>query len=156
MEEKVTLGRIEKRHYLGYLILLYVVVTGLLIWLVFSGTSNPFAQLSDVERAAIKRAEVFEDYQREAVKVYDSTLAMIKASYGGAHTGLNGPQIDYGIAYIRGLYTNPTIQDERKIVFAQMADFLSYSFSNAHNIDVQEANIAEYEQALDRCRNGQQ
>ncbi|PSK93338.1 type VI secretion system TssO [Taibaiella chishuiensis] len=155
MEEKVTLGRIEKRHYLGYLIALYVVVASLLIWLVFSGTTNPFTQLSEVDKATIDRAAYFETVQLKAAKEYDSTMTLIRAYYGSAKTLENERQIEQRIAYIRGLYNNPDIQDSRKLVFMQMADFLNYSLSNAQNISVELDNIVKYKDDLERCRTGQ-
>lgn len=156
MEEKVTLGRIEKRHYLGYLIALYIVVAGILIWLVFSSTTSPFSQLSDVDKAAIDRAAYFESVQQKAVKEYDSAMILIRASYGSAKTPESIRQIEQRIAYIKGLYTDPEIQDSRRLVFVQMADFLNYSLSNAQNIDVEHVNIVEYKDDLDKCRNGMQ
>lgn len=156
MEEKVTLGRTEKRHYLGYLIALYVVVAGILIWLVFSGTTSPFAQLSEVDKAVIDRAAHFELVQQKAVQQYDSALVMIRVSYGSTKTPETIKRIENSISYIKGFYTDPDIQDSRKIVFIQMADFLNYSLSNAQNIDVELLNIAEYKDILDKCRKGTQ
>ena len=155
MEEKVTLGRIEKRHYLGYLIALYLVVASLLIWLVFSGTTNPFTQLSDVDKATIERAAYFETIQLKAAREYDSAMTLIRSYYGGAKTLENERQIEQRIAYIRGLYSNPDIQDNRKLVFMQMADFLNYSLSNAQNINIELDNIVKYKDDLERCRTGQ-
>lgn len=152
MEEKITLGRIEKRHYLGYLIALYLVVSGLLIWLVFSGTTNPFNQLSDVDRATIDRAAYFEATQLKAAKEYDSTMLLIRNYYGGAKTQNSEKQIEDRIAYFKGLYNDPDIQDSRKLVFLQMADFLSYSRSNAQNINVELDNIVKYRDDLEKCR----
>ncbi len=155
MEEKVTLGRIEKRHYLGYLIALYLVVASLLIWLVFAGTTNPFTQLSDVDKATIERAAYFETIQLKAAREYDSAMVLIRSYYGGAKTLENERQIEQRIAYIRGLYSNPDIQDNRKLVFMQMADFLNYSLSNAQNISIELDNIVKYKDDLERCRTGQ-
>ncbi len=156
MEEKVTLGRTEKRHYLGYLITLYIVVAGILIWLIFSGTTSPFSQLSDVDKAAIDRAAHFEAVQQKAVLQYDSVLTMIKASYGSEKAPEIVKQIESRISYIKGFYTDPDIQDSRKIVFVQMADFLNYSLSNAQNINVELSNVAEYKEILEQCRRGSQ
>ncbi len=66
---KSYLGRTEKRHYSGYLVALYVVVAGILVCLVFSGTTSPFAQLSD-EQSGNRQAHILNWYNK---KQYNST-----------------------------------------------------------------------------------
>lgn len=143
----------EKRQYLGYLLALFLVISGLLGWLLFSGVTNPFRMTDNSEMAFLKQKHIFESKQTKAVHLYDATMAKIN-QYKTSPSNVLEADIKADIKMLNDLYDTNTLSDSRNIAFQQMGAFLEMYLTDAMNLQKGLTNAGWFQKQLADCRMG--
>lgn len=143
----------ERRQYLGYLLVLFLIIAALLGWLLFSGVSNPFHMTRDSEMAFLKQKHLFESNQTKAVQLYDATTEKID-QYRTSPSNVLEADIKADIKILNDLYDTSASSDSRSIAFQQMAAFLEMHLTDAMNLHKGLSNAGWFQKQLADCRMG--
>ena len=148
------MSRKEKRHYLGYLVLMFLGASALLVWIVFSGVANPFSPISEAEREQLRQARLFERQQAEAVRIYDTVMTRINVLKANPGDEVLETDIKNQISYLNSLYDGQPNRDMRTLSFHQMALFLLRHFEKALIFNRKTDNIRIFQNQLNDCMIG--
>lgn len=151
MEETIKISRKEKRHYLGYLIVLYLGAAILFSWILFMGVANPFSSATDAEREQLKQARLYDDKQVESLGIYDTVMRKIAVLKNSPGDQVLEADIENKINYLNSLNDGLPNQDMRSISFYQMAKYLKKHYGNAKIVRKKADNIQIFQSQLDQC-----
>lgn len=154
MEETIKMSRKEKRHYLWYLLALYIGSAALLSWIIFMGVASPFATITDQEREQLKQAKIFEQKQHEAVRAYDTVMQSVSMLKTNPANQVLTSDIDHNINYVNSLNDGLPNSDIRSFGFYQMARYLKLHYERALTLRKTAENIQLFEKQLNDCRIG--
>lgn len=154
MEETIKMSRKEKRHYLWYLLALYIGSAALLSWIIFMGVASPFATISDREREQLKQAKLFELKQNEALKAYDTVMQSVAVLKTNPGNQILTSDIEHNINYLNSLNDGLPNSDMRSFGFYQMARYLKLHYERALTLRKTADNIELFERQLNDCRAG--
>lgn len=150
------MSRKEKRHYLGYLIVLYLGAGILFSWILFMGVANPFASATDTEREQLKQARLFDAKQEQSLRIYDTLMRKIAVLKSSPGDQVLEADIENQINYLNSLNDGLPNQDMRTISFYQMAKYLKRHYGNAKIVRKKADNIQIFQNQLNDCRIGYQ
>jgi hypothetical protein len=153
-ENKITLSLKEKRQYLLYLALLYVVAIVILIWVIFRNSSNPFESVSIIESAYLKRAREFDEKKKYALELFDSTFESITALQNAPMNVVIEADIKSQLKELNDLSNRTGLHDTRFVSFGQMALFLTNYFEDILILKQKQANIQQFQNQLNDCEIG--
>ncbi|WP_118975073.1 type VI secretion system TssO [Taibaiella koreensis] len=156
MEETIKMSRKEKRHYLWYLIALYIGSAAIFSWIIFLGVPNPFSSISNQEREQLNQAKIFEARQIEALQIYDTVMQKVTALKSNPGNQIVEADIEQRINYLNSLNDGLPNRDMRTYGFYQMAKYLNNHFQNAKILRKKSENIQLFEKQLSDCRIGYQ
>ncbi|RYZ39175.1 MAG: hypothetical protein EOP49_30420 [Sphingobacteriales bacterium] len=154
MEETIKMSRIEKRHYLGYLVAMYVVGTALLTGIIFWGVANPFSPISASDREQLRQARIFEGQQQQAVQIYDSVMAKVRVLKTSPGNAVLESDIENQINYLNSMYDGVPNKDMRTFSFYQMALYLQRHYQDALILRKKADNIRIFQNQLNECMIG--
>jgi hypothetical protein len=154
MQGTTNLTTKERREYFGYLLLLFVFISGGLGWLLFYGVSNPFKTISEADKAVLKEGKLFEERQKKSLSLYDTIFYKVN-TYKSAPSNVLEADIKTDIKKLNSYYDvrNPDA-DPRSICFQQMATFLEMYFGDAMNLHKSVANNQLFQKQLNDCMMG--
>ena len=144
----------ERREYFGYLLIIFLVITGLLGWLLFYRVSNPFKMLTDAEKEILNQKSFFEHRQETAVARYDSIMKKIDAFRSTPNSAVAKSDIENEIRVLNSYYDRAPNRDIRSISFEQMASFLQRYYEDVMVLQKSTGNAQVFQKQLDECRMG--
>ncbi|WP_131535984.1 type VI secretion system TssO [Pedobacter nototheniae] len=154
MEEEIKLNHTEKRHYFIYLVIMFVVITGILMALIFRKSPNPFSTASYSDVSFINQEQFFLEKQKEAVPLYDSVLVKIEGLQNVPTNLVLEIDIKNQINTLNSYYENLSNRDPRFIGFKQMAVFEKMHFEDMLVMKKKMENIKLFQSQLDQCQIG--
>ncbi|MDH7464165.1 type VI secretion system TssO [Chitinophagaceae bacterium 26-R-25] len=153
-EKKVTLNRSERRQYLAYLAILFVVSCTMLTVIIFKNSDNPFKTISEQEVAYLKQEDDYARKLKSALPLYDSTFAAIQLLKNTPGNTIVESDIKGQINLLNSFYYEKEVHDPRCIAFKQMALFLKLYFEDMLVLKKKQENINLFQGQLDQCEIG--
>ncbi len=148
------MSRKEKRHYLGYLLAMYIGAAVLLTWIIFMGVANPFAPVTAAEREQLKQARLYELKQSQALLLYDSVMTKIATLKSSPGNAVLESDIENQINYLNSLYDGLPNQDMRTQGFHQLALYLQRHYQDVLILRKKADNVLIFQNQLNDCMIG--
>ena len=152
--DKIKLNRTERRQYLAYLIILFVMSAFVLSIIIFKNNDSPFTTISEQEVAFINRENDYANKLKVAQPLYVSTYAAIQLLRTAPDNAIVESDIKGQINLLNSFYSDKEVQDPRCMVFKQMALFLKLYFEDILILKKKQENINMFQAQLDQCEIG--
>lgn len=149
-----SMGRLEKKQELMYLLSLSVLISSLVIWMVFRNRDSFTAPAPGFESSYVQQSKEFAERQDEAVPMYDTLFSRIASLQGSPGNPILETDIMTGINSLNAMNENLPTKDARFVGFHQMALFLKLYFEDMMVLKKKMENIRHFQEELNQCEIG--
>lgn len=154
MQVNITLSRKEKRYYFLYLIGLLFFAVLLLSAVILYRSESPFGNSDILAIQALQEKTKFEERQKVAQPVIDSTFNKIKTISIENSDPLKENDIRYSINDIANIFETVNISDPRKSSYPQIAQFYKMYMEDKFVAGKKNENIKIFTKQFDDCSIG--
>lgn len=154
MQVNITLSNKEKRYYFLYLLGLLFFAVILLSVIILYRTESPFKNSDILAIQTLEEKAKFDDRQRIAQPVIDSTFAKIEKVSVEEQNPLKENEIRYSINDIANIFETVNITDPRKQSYIQIAQFYKMYMEDKNIAGKKNENIKIFTKQFEDCSIG--
>lgn len=154
MKRVINLSATEKKEYLGYLLILYILTAVILGTILFFKVINPFKMITDEEREILRQSSIYEEKQQKAVGLYDEIMEKVGTLKKTPESAVLKADIEKQIRLLKSFDDGLPKSDVRNISFHQMATFLQRYYEDVMIMQKTIGNYTVIETQLNECRMG--
>ncbi|RZJ40807.1 MAG: hypothetical protein EOO19_15155 [Chryseobacterium sp.] len=154
MQVNITLSKKEKRYYFLYLLGLLFFAVLLLSVVILYRSESPFNNSDILAIQTLQEKVKFDDRQKIALPVIDSTFNKIEKISVDDHNPLLENEIRYSINDIANIFETVNITDPRKQSYAQIAQFYKMYMEDKDIAGKKNENIRIFTKQFEDCSIG--